>query len=592
MRIAYMGSNYCGQFYPPPEGCEAAWMPYASTLRESFAAVGGTPEWADVLVVVLAETCPLPLDMEACPCPTVAVLVDWQQWADALVAHANAFDYILVDASGADGLSRLFPEKVKTFCPMGNFSGVAPDDPPMPLAARRHDVAFVGRATPQEQFAGRVEGLRALYPLSAEFDVRILSGLTPEEYRDTLCSTKIIVNHAAWPVQQGVNARNVEASVCGALLMCESRNLGTAEYFEEDEALFYDERTLRDRIGWALTHLDDAQAMADRTRQKTSAPYGAAFVELLEQLVAEPRPERSARSVYDVLIGLCCGFGNWGPGSRRDPAVLQAIVDLAQREIPGRGDDPRFHDLLGVAIAELAAELDDLGSADRAGRLRSNPEWSPPSLWGLAAEADPTAAHPLYNHGRYWVGRKQWQRASEFLTRARHLLVELGPGAIRAPAMTYPIRAIDVSGLDRTLTFHYNATPFQTDGGLTAEDRQAALLLWRTCELLGDLAEHDGDCLAAAEMYEAAIDTCPHIARTALRKLLDLASAAGDDESRMRWCRRLVETDPLDLPHRELLISLCHSAGAPDAELEHDTSLLRKAVGSANPNHTSPVERL
>ena len=588
MRMAYMGSNYCGQFYPPPKGCAAAWLPYGSTLGESFAAVGLTPEWADVLVVVLAETFPLPPDMEACACPTVAVLVDWQQWADALIAHANAFDHILVDASGTAGLSRLFPEKTRTFCPMGNFSRVEPDDPPLPLAARRHDVAFIGRATPQEQYAGRVEGLRALYPLSAKADVRILSGLTPDQYRDTLCNTKIVVNHAAWSVQQGVNARNFEASVCGALLLCESYNLGTSDYFDEDEVLFYDGHTLADRIGWALTHLDQAQAMADRARKKTSAPYGATFVDVLEEIVAAPRPERASRSAYDVLIGLSCGFGNWGPGSRRQPAVLQAILDLAQREAPARGDDPRWHDLLGVAVAELATELDDLGSSARAGHLRSNPAWSPPSLWRLAAEADPTAAHPLYNHGRYWIARKQWQRASELLTQARRLLVDLGPAAIRAPAMTYPIRTADVSGLDRALTFHYNATPFQPG----AEAKRAALLLWRTCELLGDLAERDGDYPAAAELYEAAYDACPHIARTALRKLMDLASAGENGEQRIRWGRRLVALDPLDLPHREELISLLISGGAPDAHLEHDTSLLRKAIGPANPNHTAPVERL
>lgn len=595
MRIAYMGSNYCRQFHPAPDGHESVWMPYAPALADAFAAVGLTPDWADVMVVALAETYPLPLDLESCPCPTVAVLVDWQQWADALMAHANAFDRILVDGSGAAGLSRYFPEKVRTFSPMGNFSGVAPDDPPTPLADREHDVAFIGRFTPAEQYSARVQGLGALYPLAARHDVRILRGLSPQEYRDALCSTKIIVNHAAWPVQQGMNARNIEASVCGALILSESTNLGVSAYFGQDEALFYDDNTLADRISWALTHLDEAQAMADKARQKAGEPRAAEYLALLDDVVSNPPADRGARTAHDLLIGLCCAFGNWGPQSTRPPGVLQAMLDIAANTTPELADDPRWQELLGVAFAEVTAELDHLGEPDQAEQLRNNPTLAPEASFNRAIAADPTAAHPLYNLGRYWMVRRQWRRGAEALGHARDLLTTLGPAAIRSPAIVYPVRATDVASLDRTLAFHLNATPFLPHGGVTSDARQAALLLWRTSELLGDLAQLQRRPEAARDMYEAAANACPDIATSALRKLIELASLAEEAEQadrQMSYCRRIVAINPLDLEHRELFISLSRSAGTPDADFEDDTSLLRKALGSQTQLPPDPVYRL
>ncbi len=586
MRIAYMGSNYCGQFLPPPDGHEAIWMPYAPLLGQAFAAAGVDPSWPDVLVVVLAETYPLPMDMETCPCPTVAILVDWQQWADALLAHAPAFDLILVDGSGAAGLSPLLPGKVRTFSPMGNFSGVTPDDPPTPLAERPHDVAFIGRFSPPEQYAGRVKGLSALYPLAHRYNVRILSGLSPEAYRDALCSTKIIVNHAAWPVQEGMNARNIEASVCGALVLSESSNLGVSSYFDHDEALFYDEATLADQISWALTHVDEAQAMADRARKKASVPRTAEYLAILEDIVGRPR-QRTKRSPHDALTGLCCGFGNWGSESGRPPGVIQAMLELSQRRDPELTADARWHDLLGVALAEIAGELDSMGQSHQADRLRANPALAPDASWLRAVAADASSAHPLYNLGRYWVSRREWRRAWDLLGRARDLLRRVGPDAVEGLPIVYPVRAEDVSGLDRTLAFHANATPFES-----GEERLAALLLWRTCELLGDIAERTGRRDDARTLYEEACEACPDIATSALRKLLELAVARDDTEWQMACCRRIVDVNPLDLRHRDLWIAMSRSSGATDQEFEADTELLRTALASSTPREPSPVERL
>ena len=263
------------------------------------------------------------------------------------------------------------------------------------------------------------------------------------------------------------------------------------------------------------------------------------------------------------------------------------MLELSQRRDPELTADARWHDLLGVALAEIAGELDSMGQSHQADRLRANPALAPDASWLRAVAADASSAHPLYNLGRYWVSRREWRRAWDLLGRARDLLRRVGPDAVEGLPIVYPVRAEDVSGLDRTLAFHANATPFES-----GEERLAALLLWRTCELLGDIAERTGRRDDARTLYEEACEACPDIATSALRKLLELAVARDDTEWQMACCRRIVDVNPLDLRHRDLWIAMSRSSGATDQEFEADTELLRTALASSTPREPSPVERL
>ena len=167
-----------------------------------------------MLVIVLAETSPVPVDIEDCPCLTVAIVVDWEAWSDALFAHAPGLDVILADQSGVDKMSPFFPGKMKTFVPVGNFGRVHSDLAETPIAQRAWDVTFVGGLLPTERFAGRIEGLRHLYPLCDRFKVRILAKMDLDDFIAAMCDSKILFNHAALPIQQGINARNFEAGEC------------------------------------------------------------------------------------------------------------------------------------------------------------------------------------------------------------------------------------------------------------------------------------------------------------------------------------------------------------------------------------------
>ncbi|MDA1190466.1 MAG: glycosyltransferase [Candidatus Poribacteria bacterium] len=295
MRIAISGGNYCGQYLPIPEPHEGLLVPCGPTLAEMFAAVDQTPDWADALVFVLVESLPMPSDLEDCPCPVVGIVIDWEAWSDSLFAHAPALDYILSTQAGVEVLGEFFPGKLKAFVGDHNFSGMQRPNPCPPFAERPHDVTFIGNFFPTERFQGRNRGLNMLYRLADRFDVRIMAKLSHEDYLAAVTDSKMLFNHAATRIQHGVNARNFETAVCGALLMGETYNPAIRQFLEDDELLLYDENTLADSIQWALDHPDEAQRRIDKAHPKLTGPLMPRLLAVLEEIVAAGR--RAAREM-------------------------------------------------------------------------------------------------------------------------------------------------------------------------------------------------------------------------------------------------------------------------------------------------------
>jgi len=590
MRITLTGANYCGQYYPVPPPHEGVWLPYAPTLDAMFQAVGKTPDWADAIVFVLPETSPLPMDLEKARGITVGVVVDWQQWSDALLAHAPAFDFILGDVTCTNAIGRLYPGKTVPFNPMWNFSQVNPRQDLLPLRERPHDVVFIGRVLPAEQFRGRNNALDGLYRLVDRFDVRILSNVSHEEYVETLCSTKMMFNHAAWPTQKSVNARYFEAGACGMLVLGEASN-ESLEAFFGDTVLLYDKDTLAERIAWAIEHPEEAQERANRFRALTQAPIMPRLLETLEALIAKGERTRSARSVDELLTGLVCGFGNWGEHARRYPVVLQMLLDIASQMGGTRLNDVSLLNVLGVAMAEVVEELRRFGSSAQATAIQRHTRLSPELLWKQAMRLDPMTATPALNLGRYYARFGQYARAREALTQARYRLQTFGEEAARPSRLTYPVWTAQVTGLDRTLAFYLNETPF-IENETDMHRRQASLLRWRVEELLGDIASHHYDKATALAHYCAAADAAPDIATEALRKGASLAERVGDHATLLSCLERIVALNPLDLPHRERLDALYTAQGRVDTALREEIRLLRKAIPHPEALHRPPPETI
>jgi tetratricopeptide (TPR) repeat protein len=590
MRVALTGANYCGQYFPVPPPHEGVWLPYAPTLDAMFQAVGKTPDWADVVVFVLPETAPLPIDLEKAPGLTVGVVIDWHQWSDALLAHAPAFDAILGDVSCTNAIGRLYPGKTVPFNPMWNFSQVNPNRELLPLADRPHDVVFIGRILPAEQFRGRNNGLGWLYRLADRFDVRILTKVSHEEYIETLCTTKMMFNHASWLTQKSVNARYFEAGACGMLVLGEASNESLDAFFG-DTVLLYDESTLAERIEWVIRNPDAAQERANRLHALTQAPVMPKLLETLESLIAKRHRTRGTRSVGDLLTGFVCGFGNWGEHARRYPIVLQMLLDIAGQTGGSRLGDASLLNVLGVAMAEIVEELARFGSQGQASAVQKHTRLSPELLWKQAMRLDAVTATPALNLGRYYARFEQYTRARDALTQARTRLDAYGENAAHSSVLTYPVWTAQVTGLDRTLAFYLNETPFLTDEK-TRRRRRANLLRWRVEELLGDLAARHDDKSAALTHYLAAADAAPDIATEALRKATAVAEYLGDRTTVVTCLERIVALNPLDLPYRERLDALYAAQGRDEAGLREEIRLLRKAIPNPEAFHRPPPEEV
>lgn len=592
MRIAFMGVNYCGQYDPVPPPHESLWLPFAPTLEEMYRNVGKTPDWPDVCVVVLAETHPLPLDMERSQCPTVGIVVDWETWSDAIFAHAAALDFILSDQSGVDRLDPILPGKLRTFVPVANFSQISPPEAVAPLRDRPHDITFIGRIFPPEIFADRNRALSWLVDQVDACDVRIMSGLDAAEFPRAMCASKIVFNHAASRVQAGVNARNFEGGACRAVMMGESDNAGVTTFFGEDELLRYNVDTLPAAIRGVLDDLDAGQRLADRYAAKTTVPLMPRLMDALHDLLATKPPPRTGRTPFDILSGLCHGFGNWGSAARRPSPSLGMMVAVAENVLGARSVDPALLNLVGVCMAEVAVELARLGEAESSADIMAHPILAPERHWLRAAEMDECFPVPLYNLGRYLIKRGQDSRALRMLTRARSRIEQYGEDAMRLPSAFFPVWCVNATGLDRVLTGAYNGVPFQYPDVVSARTRKASLLRWRIEEALGDLARRRGNTPEAARMYRAAVDAAPTMATEALRKIVDIAKATDDRAGHIEALRELVALNPLDASSRRELLHLCEPTDPEHSRLAEEIRRLHRAVPTPRLFERPPFDEL
>lgn len=166
-------------------------------------------------------------------------------------------------------------------------------------AALACDVAFVGTLLPPEIYSERVRALSAL----RDFDLGIWSVHdVPPELRpflrgealgdsmlQVLSAAKLTVNPHGQTMQYGGNMRLFEAAAVGTLQITDDRP-GIHKWFTPGENIltFRDERDLRDKVDYYLTHDDEREALAQRARDHVLAHHRYdQRVEQLEALLAD-----------------------------------------------------------------------------------------------------------------------------------------------------------------------------------------------------------------------------------------------------------------------------------------------------------------
>lgn len=461
MKLAITGYDYCGQYSRVPPPHELLWLPFKPTLAEMFAAVGQTPDWADVFVTVLAESVPLPSDFETCPCPTFGICEDWELYSDALFANAPAYDFLLMDGSGVAALKPLLGDKLITFCPVHNFSHVFPEMV-KPLSERSIDILFVGNTEPRERFVNRAEQLVEFKKsgLMSEYRVVVTSNVSREEYQRLLGDSKIVFNPPASRLQDGVNARNFEAGAHGCAVLGRRGNRGLSAFFAENELLWHEDGVLKSgedmvylvsKVRWALSNLPETQAIADNLRRKVLQPLMPTLLETVSGLLEKGTRRRKARTTIQRIVGLMTAFGNWGGDSHRDPEAVDMCIGI--QENVGAFLPP------ALVVAVIADILDEYQSAGGEKVVDSTgygyEEIRPPELlWQRAMDSEPNNPFPVYQLARYLLNFDE-ARGRAGLRRALEMLDD-GAVCERLPELLFPVRTPSMDD-DRILAAQLNS---------------------------------------------------------------------------------------------------------------------------------------
>ena len=315
---------------------------------------------------------------------------------------------------------------------------------------------------------------------------------------------------------------------------------------------------------------------------------------VLEEILAEPPKPRLGRDLYELLIGLCAGFPNWGSGmgSERLLFTIYMMVDSVVEGSRGTEDDPTFLNLAGVTMAEASDELERLGRQNDEADTRTHAQFAPKILWTRAAELDTTFASPVYNLARYAYKRGDVANATQLLMAARQRLIDHGGNAMVRPTMFYPVKADNSVGLDRLLTIASNTARFTHRSNEARWKRFADLLRWRIEEALGDLALKRGDRDAALRHYTDAGKTAPDICTEAMRKMVALAETEGRRDIVIAALEHLIKINPMDLPHRVKLSAEYEKIGKVDEALREEIRLLSKAVVTPRAFDRPPFDEL
>lgn len=200
------------------------------------------PEWRpDLLLCWCPERLPPPLEIEACPIRTAAVVSDWTVYYPQLEHNLARYDVVITDRLGersmrAPGVS---PHYIGPL--YSHRTGV-----------HRHlhlerdiDIVFAGNLNPATH-AHRGRLLEKVASLADRRRVVIASGLPPEEYAILLNRARIAFNFA---LRREMNLRSFEALACGALLFVEDENLEAHDYLKDGEsAVFYSSERLVEQL--------------------------------------------------------------------------------------------------------------------------------------------------------------------------------------------------------------------------------------------------------------------------------------------------------------------------------------------------------
>ena len=356
----------------------------------------------------------LPLGLEECPYPTLAIVHDWHLNLQACLENAWRFDFVVGDRA----FVRLLRSQGYTRCAeILNYSFQPGNHLLWPGVERCWDISFVGD-TSYTHHPQRNQDLQRILKLAQKYRVFIGQHYYAQDYTRILNQSKIVVNRS---VRGELNMRSFEAAACGALVFIERTNLEVDQLFRPGEScVLYDDNDLESQLAYYLEHEDARQRLAHKGMQlvhrlHTPEQHFKAVLELLPQVQAAFKKRQRLANPLTLARQL---FFSHSAGAQ------QQALEIAQARAKTQG--PRPGESILAAQFELAMGLNlclnqPHSAGDRARLLqqatalqhRQASRWTS-YYWGFAALLNGRIADAIQCwQGLYQSLQRQWLSEDE-----------------------------------------------------------------------------------------------------------------------------------------------------------------------------------
>ncbi len=460
----------------------------------------------------------IPVGIEDCPWPTVAVLDDWFGGVDFMPDVLGWFDHIVTDCYSL----RLLQERRIFNC--SYWASFGHDDSRFrqldTVQERDIDVAFIGNLNGNIQYE-RFQWLRRIAEMKNVSHSVIGEGVYGDEYVSILNRAKIGFNKT---IKGEMNLRCFEVPACGALLFVEEENEEICAFLTPgEECILYNTDNLEYLIEYYLKHDDERERIARAGQEKIAQfTYRNNYRNLLSQLQnfniipGENRrsgqfytPDENHLHLFQTAIG----------GSGQDANLLNRIAHFLNTP---EGMAPLFLNDAGVLIAnyaERAKITDDVQTTTYQQAL---------SLFDAAIASQPTLVTVKFNRiqvlARLGKVTESITEAVRFRGTTQGELV----GQVFPLSYEFPLRYLWSQALVEPERF----------------DRLKLLQYFAQFSIV-DMLEFEKEFVRAADEIEVALKIYDEISY-GIKRFATTLRTIGQEERFIPWIDRAVDVAPFD----------------------------------------------
>ena len=213
--------------------------------------------YPDILLINFVEHWGFNIDIMEIDCLTVAIVIDWMHYYDAVKAASQVFDVFIVWGKRIERIIRKLGCRNVYY---QIYSFVPPDFLEIPQQEKKYDITFIGcinnRLWPRRSFL-----LERLALLGNKYNVNIQSGIWGEEYIQILKQSKIVFNCT---VVEAINSRFFDVMATGSFLLT-NENEEASLFFDDNVHLgLYTEDNLEERIEYFLQNDAEREKIAKK----------------------------------------------------------------------------------------------------------------------------------------------------------------------------------------------------------------------------------------------------------------------------------------------------------------------------------------